>query len=504
MQSYAITWADKRNILLSLLSFIGFICYGYFACGLGASIPLIASQLNKNETDLGILFTSRGIGFMCGTVVYTLYVTFDYSKYLRNEILITISVAIAGIGSCLLLIMTNLWVIMMVVFVQGFVFAGIDIIANILLPNLWKSRVQPWLQALHACWSLGGIIGPAIVGSIGYHGSNLILMILCFIPLGLLLVNDLLESESLQAVIPSKKSFQYLLKLGEVSHSLSLKKQKKMKEQSSNGGGQVKSSSVDSQDDEDEDEDDDYDTRIQIRPLQENKVTSSNYISSSSSPIPSLDPFDERASNHYFSPTGGEDYDGDGEEIESPSASPTRQKSSLLSPALSDSPLHRDLKVHEPHQEDPTTPAASEDYWILPNSIRACLFCFYFIYVGLETGYGGWIPTYALEMSIAKNDADAAYLASIFFFSISAGRLAAIPLASIYTPNFLLRIQLVIVIIAMILVVTIGTGAMGYSGLAIATAVLGYGVSCIFPLGLSVTQDFQKLLMFAPFLALLL
>jgi fucose permease len=127
-----------------------------------------------------------------------------------------------------------------------------------------------------------------------------------------------------------------------------------------------------------------------------------------------------------------------------------------------------------------------------------CLFLFYFIYVGLETGYGGWIPTYAIERSIAKNDAEGAYLASIFFFAISAGRLAAIPLASFYTPNFLLRVQLSIVIVGMVLVVTIGTGQVGYSGLAIATAVLGYGVSCIFPLGLSVTQDFNKLLMSVP------
>jgi fucose permease len=485
-QSYAITWDDKQNIIISILSFIGFICYGYFACALGASIPLIAKKLNIDETDLGILFTARGIGFMAGTVAYTLYVTFKCS-YFKNEYLVSWSVAIAGLGASVLLVTTRLWVLMCVVFIQGFVFAGIDIIANILLPSIWKGRVQPWLQTLHACWSVGGIVGPALIGSVGYHGSNLTLMILSFIPLALLALSEMIELSNRQpsggTLGNSLKSFKYKLKLGEVLTSRGRRSQK----QSPAGEGAVPSG-----DDEEEEgeEDDDDDAGIQIRPLQENKVTSSNYVSASAVSGSRAERGGGGFEFDYYSHSAGEEvsYEGDeeGEAPHSPTLSPS-SPSPPGSPAVETSP-----------PSSPTTVAGAEDYWTLSPSLRVCLFLFYFIYVGLETGYGGWIPTYAIERSIAKNDAEGAYLASIFFFAISAGRLAAIPLASFYTPNFLLRVQLSIVIVGMVLVVTIGTGQVGYSGLAIATAVLGYGVSCIFPLGLSVTQDFNKLLMSVP------
>jgi hypothetical protein len=285
-QSYAITWDDKQNIIISILSFIGFICYGYYACALGASIPLIAERLDVDETDLGILFTARGVGFMFGTFSYTLYVTFK-CQLLKNEYLVSLSVAIAGVGAAILIVSTNLWVLMIVVFIQGFVFAGIDIIANILLPSIWKGRVQPWLQTLHACWSLGGIIGPAIIGSVGYHGSNVTLMILSFIPLFLLAISETVKQSnatpgSSGSISSSLKSFQYMLKLGDVQKTFRSKRRTK-----SSTDGKKLSTVEEGEDPEDQEEeeedDDDYDTGIQIRPLQENKMTSSDYVSPSSS-----------------------------------------------------------------------------------------------------------------------------------------------------------------------------------------------------------------------------
>jgi hypothetical protein len=300
-------------------------------------------------------------------------------------------------------------------------------------------------------------------------------------------VSELMErsNESAESRPPfssSLRSFRYMLRLGEVHKTW---RGKRRAQQSTTAEGK-KLSSVPSGDDEgdDEEEDEDDDTGIQIRPLQENKVTSSSYVSpSSSSPGAGAGagPFEF----DYYSASVGEgpgDGDADGKDL-SPHTAASSSSPPLDSPPASTSEAGASLV------------AAAEDYWILPNHLRLCLFFFYFVVVGLETGYGGWISTYAIKKAIAKTDSGGAYLASVFFFAVSAGRLAAIPLASLYTPNFLLRIQLTIVIVGVVLVATIGMGQVGYTGLSIATAVLGYGLSCIFPLGLSVTQDFNQLLM---------
>lgn len=511
--NFKITLSDKKNIILSFLCFISFICYGYFACVLGASIPIIANKLNKNETSLGILFTARGFGFMFGTFLYTFITTIIKNKYIKNDYIVTISVTIAGFGSFILLLFNNIWILLCIVFIQGFVFAGIDVVANILLPNLWKGRVQPWLQTLHACWSLGGIIGPAILGSIGYYGSNVVLMILSFIPIVLLFINNIVENDNNnnnnESFFNSKK-IQYMFQLRNISDFFSNyqnnndPKKRYSKKTSKKNNNDNRDNDNDEDGDEEELEDDDsdgYDNGIQIRPLQDNKINSSNYVSSSATSSTTINYDFNSFSNHITDI----DYDGDGENENYEKSRPSSSSSSSLpiSSPISPTELIENSTNKEKNSNsnngssnnnsnntnnntelssDSTSEHHSPDeYWTLPNSIRVLLFLFYFIYVGLETGYGGWIPTYAVERKIAKNDAEGAYLASIFFFAISAGRLTAIPLAAIYTPNFLIRIQLAIVIIGMILVTVIGNGIIGYIGLSIATGVLGYGISCIFP-----------------------
>ena len=59
-------------------------------------------------------------------------------------------------------------------------------------------------------------------------------------------------------------------------------------------------------------------------------------------------------------------------------------------------------------------------------------------YSGASAAYGGWIYTYALKSNLA-NANDAAYLSSIFWAALSAGRLAAIPLAIRFKPQAILR-----------------------------------------------------------------
>ena len=82
-----------------------------------------------------------------------------------------------------------------------------------------------------------------------------------------------------------------------------------------------------------------------------------------------------------------------------------------------------------------------------PTSLRLLLSSFFFIYVGIEIGYGGqltkcffhrmnkfayvlgWISSYVILAELTESHAKAAYINAVFFMTLSLGRLVAIPLA---------------------------------------------------------------------------
>jgi fucose permease len=135
----------------------------------------------------------------------------------------------------------------------------------------------------------------------------------------------------------------------------------------------------------------------------------------------------------------------------------------------------------------------------LPTSIRLTLFLFCFFYVGLESGFGGWISSYASHNThIIEDTTDvsgtsnaAAFLSTVFFLSMSIGRILSIPLAVRYAPSVLMKAHLGITVVGGLLMIVIGRGAYGYVGCAVGTAVIGLGISAIFPIGLTFAHEYQ-------------
>ncbi|CAM9322423.1 unnamed protein product [Ectocarpus fasciculatus] len=316
------------------MSFLCFVCYGSFACSVGAALPEIADRLNTDETSLGILFTARGCGFVAGTLVYSFLSDLHVFRH-RKDILIAGSVFIGGIGANVMSISTSHNTLIVSMFVLSTLFSGIDILSNIMLPNLWGLEVQPWLHALHACWSIGGIIGPLLIGWVGYRRTNMWMSVLSTVPLLILFCT--------------------------------------------------------------------------------------------------------------------------------PSRAPMR----------TDSDQPRNV--------------------ILSHSTRFLFFGFYFLYVGLESGYGGWITAYAANMELTPSQG--AYLASLFYFSMSIGRIISVPLSLRYQPNTLMQMQLIITVIGAFLALHCrGSGLGGasvYITCALTTVLIGYGISSIFPIGLTLPHEYK-------------
>jgi fucose permease len=71
------------------------------------------------------------------------------------------------------------------------------------------------------------------------------------------------------------------------------------------------------------------------------------------------------------------------------------------------------------------------------HRLVALIVVFFFLYVGAEVGFAGWISTYTVELNIA-GETVADLLTSAFWGALTLGRLLAIPIATRVRPRYIL------------------------------------------------------------------
>ncbi len=105
------------------------------------------------------------------------------------------------------------------------------------------------------------------------------------------------------------------------------------------------------------------------------------------------------------------------------------------------------------------------------------IMAFFFIYVGLEVGFGGWVFTYATTLGLV-NETAAAYLTSAFWGALTVGRLLAIPLAARLRPRTILLLDLLGALVSVgVMLIGVNSAAALWSG----TIGLGFFFASIFP-----------------------
>ncbi|MGD2207294.1 MAG: MFS transporter [Anaerolineae bacterium] len=114
----------------------------------------------------------------------------------------------------------------------------------------------------------------------------------------------------------------------------------------------------------------------------------------------------------------------------------------------------------------------------------ALLVVLFFLYVGAEAGFGGWIYTYAVALDLSA-EATAAYLTSAFWGALTVGRLLSVPLAARMRPSRVLLADLAGCL------VSVGVLLLWPSSLAatwLGTCGLGFSMASIFPTLLSLAE----------------
>jgi MFS transporter, FHS family, Na+ dependent glucose transporter 1 len=127
--------------------------------------------------------------------------------------------------------------------------------------------------------------------------------------------------------------------------------------------------------------------------------------------------------------------------------------------------------------KNPDKEDTSENNQPVDTRLVVLMMILFFTYVGVESGFGGWIFTYAVEVEIAS-EAAAAYMNSIFWGTLTLGRLLSIPLAKRLAPSKLLIGNFILAILFLGLILIWPENSIM---VWISSAGLGLGLSSVFP-----------------------
>jgi MFS transporter, FHS family, Na+ dependent glucose transporter 1 len=124
-------------------------------------------------------------------------------------------------------------------------------------------------------------------------------------------------------------------------------------------------------------------------------------------------------------------------------------------------------------------PAGRLNYGLL-----ALFAAFFFLHVGAEVSFGGWIYTYALALNLA-NETMAAYLTSVYWGAFTVGRLLAIPIATRLRPRTILFSDL-LGCLASVAILLIWPDSLTVA--VVGSAGMGLSIASIFPTTISFAE----------------
>jgi len=134
----------------------------------------------------------------------------------------------------------------------------------------------------------------------------------------------------------------------------------------------------------------------------------------------------------------------------------------------------------------PTPQVVSKDGLVgqVNHLLVALIALFFFLYVGAEIGFGGWIFTYAVALNLS-GETTAAYLNSAFWGALTLGRLLAIPIAARFRPRLILLGDLLGCLIS-VGIILLWSNSLTATWLG--TLGLGFSMASIFPTTISLAE----------------
>jgi fucose permease len=436
-----VTFDDVPIVVISFTCFAAFIIYGASNAALGAAVPALSRALSQPESRIGFIFIFRGAGFLTGTLGSAALMG-KPNLPLSKEVITCWASILIGITTFFISCTSNYHLVLGLAVFQGLGFGGVDCISNCLFPELWGNRIQPWMQALHLCFGIGAMIGPAMVGATGYVTTYRVLGVSGFVPLVAL--------QLYRFVHGSYNAASSIVAPGTVTAT---SRTDTPNSDDVSSFYRYASTSISEEDDEEVDMDSTYapfSLRDKVREYSEHSTSQTNMLDSAA---------DENAHSSSASSAGR-----DGGTVDTTGACDAEN-------GLSN-------KSTESANSHPVT-----------FSLRMLILLFYIVYTGMEAGYAGWIPVYVLEENITHDDSQAAYVSATFWATMTIGRMLAVFTAIAFSATAMLRFHLSFSAVCALMFMWVEkVGTVQYA--LTVSALLGLALSAIYPLVMTIVIDY--------------
>lgn len=479
-----LTRDDIPRVLASCVVYGAVVCYGACIGVLGSAIPILAEKLDVEPTDLGSLFAYRGGGYFFGALFCSWFLNrYDGKDILSKQMLVFFSIAISGFATVLLSQTMSLMVIRGLFSIQGAGFGGVDTFGVIAISEMWGQRMQPWMQGKSFIFGMGGIVGPAIVNS---HSLNA-----TFVICGLLSLTSLIG-------LWGESGFSHFLsdeKLTNERVDMAPPSCYNLEAPPLPPGRSPSRSEYDSSREHDSD----------FQPLSRSESIISSVFEATAPVAPA-----ELLSSELMEIQDSLDHVDvgswvDGSEHMDDMISGILHKSeinptsmlckpncsavdNLEDPELY--PINRTLSFATPKIVDyiEDVPDQYSSIYLVPVGIQRLLALQMLAYFGLYYSYAGWIPTYVAMSGIASRPEDGAYLAGVYYTSMSIGCFLSILLAVGLSTTTMMRLSLSMITLGCLCLLVLPETL---TCTALTSAILGYAVSAMYPLILAIPNDYS-------------
>jgi len=175
----------------------------YFSVGIGISalgplLPFLADNVNVSLGQISFAFTAQNLGYLLGSAAGgRLY------DRVKSHKLMVLSLALMVLAGLMIPLISWFYALLVVLFFFGLGVGTMDVGENLNLVWMFKSRVGPYLNAIHFIFGLGAFITPLIITSVmTWTGGSLTwaiwVLVLIFCPgfIGLLTTESPINTSS--------------------------------------------------------------------------------------------------------------------------------------------------------------------------------------------------------------------------------------------------------------------------------------------------------------------
>jgi len=146
----------------------------YFSVGIGISalgplLPYLADNVNVSLGQISFAFTAQNLGYLLGSAGGG----WLYDRFQSHKLMV-LSLALMVLMGLLIPLMSWFYALLVVLFFFGLGVGTIDVGENLNLVWMFKSRVSPYLNAIHFIFGLGAFFTPLIITTVmTWTGGNL-------------------------------------------------------------------------------------------------------------------------------------------------------------------------------------------------------------------------------------------------------------------------------------------------------------------------------------------